>query len=33
MDIFIYINDVEAVFKSYEVILKNIPEKDYEKQV
>ncbi len=29
MNIFIYINDVESVCKAYEVIIKNIPEKDF----
>lgn len=33
MDIFIYINDVESVCRAYEVILKNIEEKDYNSQV
>lgn len=33
MDIFIYVHDVEAVCKTYEVILKNLPEKDYHNQV
>lgn len=33
MDIFIYINDVEAVYQAYDVILKSIPEKDYKKRV
>lgn len=33
MNIFIYINDVESVCKTYEIILKSIPEKDYKEQV